>query len=53
MGTPVRILDVATQLVEQSGDPTIEICFSGLRPGEKMHEVLLAPVRPPCARCTR
>ncbi len=42
MGAPVRILDVARQLVEQSGRP-IEIVFTGLRPGEKLHEVLTAP----------
>jgi len=40
MGTPVKILDVARQLVERSGED-IEITFTGLRPGEKMHEVLL------------
>lgn len=42
MGAPVRILDVARQLVEQSGRQ-IEIVFTGLRPGEKLHEVLTAP----------
>ena len=41
MGAPVRILDVANQLIEQSGR-TIEIRFTGLRPGEKLHEVLLS-----------
>jgi FlaA1/EpsC-like NDP-sugar epimerase len=40
MGTPVRVLDVARQLVERSGED-IEITFTGLRPGEKMHEVLV------------
>ena len=40
MGTPIRVLDVARQLVERSGED-IEITFTGLRPGEKMHEVLL------------
>lgn len=42
MGSPVRILDVARQLVEQARRP-IEIVFTGLRPGEKLHEVLTAP----------
>jgi FlaA1/EpsC-like NDP-sugar epimerase len=42
MGAPVRILDVARQLIEQSRRP-IEIVFTGLRPGEKLHEVLTAP----------
>lgn len=40
MGSPVRVMDVATQLIEQSGRDT-EIVFTGLRPGEKMHEELL------------
>jgi FlaA1/EpsC-like NDP-sugar epimerase len=40
MGTPVKVLDVARQLVERSGED-IEITFTGLRSGEKMHEVLL------------
>ncbi len=40
MGTPVKVLDVARQLIDHSPDD-IEIVFTGLRPGEKMHEVLL------------
>jgi hypothetical protein len=40
MGTPVRVLDVARQLIERSG-ANIDIAYTGLRPGEKMHEVLL------------
>ena len=40
MGTPVKVLDVAQQLIERSGRD-IEITYTGLRPGEKMHEVLL------------
>jgi FlaA1/EpsC-like NDP-sugar epimerase len=39
MGEPVRIADVAHQLVSQSERP-IEIVYTGLRPGEKLHEVL-------------
>jgi FlaA1/EpsC-like NDP-sugar epimerase len=39
MGQPVRILDVARQLVEQSGRD-VEIVFTGLREGEKPHEHL-------------
>jgi len=40
MGTPVRVADIAHQLIERSGRE-IEITYTGLRPGEKMHEVLL------------
>jgi FlaA1/EpsC-like NDP-sugar epimerase len=39
MGEPVRIADVAKRLVAAS-DRHIEIVFTGLRPGEKLHEVL-------------
>jgi len=41
MGTPVRIHDVAQQLIQRSGRK-IAIEFTGLRPGEKMHEELLS-----------
>ncbi len=40
MGEPVRIYEVARRLVEQAERP-VEIVFTGLRPGEKLHEVLL------------
>lgn len=39
MGEPVRIVDVARQLIEMS-DADVEIVFTGLRPGEKLHEQL-------------
>ena len=39
MGQPVKIVDVARQLIAQSGKP-IEIVFTGLREGEKLHEQL-------------
>jgi FlaA1/EpsC-like NDP-sugar epimerase len=39
MGEPVRIVDVAEQLIAQSGED-IEIVFTGLRDGEKLHEHL-------------
>jgi FlaA1/EpsC-like NDP-sugar epimerase len=41
MGKPVRIVDVAQQMARQAG-PRIEIVYTGLRPGEKLHEELFA-----------
>lgn len=41
MGDPVRILDVARRLIELSGKD-VDIVFTGLRPGEKLHEDLTA-----------
>ena len=41
MGEPIRIIDVARRLVSQSGR-NVDIIFTGLRPGEKLTEVLLA-----------
>jgi FlaA1/EpsC-like NDP-sugar epimerase len=41
MGDPVRIADVAERLVRESGR-NIAIVYTGLRPGEKLHEVLRA-----------
>ncbi|MDP3966642.1 MAG: nucleoside-diphosphate sugar epimerase/dehydratase, partial [Nocardioides sp.] len=40
MGEPVKIEDVARQLIAQSGKD-IEIVYTGLREGEKLHEQLL------------
>ncbi len=42
MGKPVKIVDVAKRLLEESGRTDIEIEFTGLRPGEKLHEVLFS-----------
>lgn len=41
MGAPVRILDVAEQLAA-AAPQRIEIEFTGLRPGEKLHEELIS-----------
>jgi FlaA1/EpsC-like NDP-sugar epimerase len=45
MGEPVRIVDLARHMITLSGfdpDDDVRIEFSGLRPGEKMHEELIA-----------
>jgi len=43
MGQPVRILDLATAMIEKSGlrvDEDIQVVFTGIRPGEKLYEEL-------------
>ena len=43
MGEPVKIVDLAKNLIKLSGltEDEIKINFSGIRPGEKMYEELL------------
>lgn len=49
MGEPVRIADVANQIAAKAPTP-VDVVFTGLRPGEKLHEELFgdgeADIRP-------
>ncbi len=45
MGQPVRIVDLAERIIRLSGlEPgrDIELTFTGIRPGERLHEILFA-----------
>ncbi len=42
MGEPVRIADLAKRMIRLSGAKNVEIKYTGLRPGEKLYEELLA-----------
>jgi FlaA1/EpsC-like NDP-sugar epimerase/UDP-N-acetylmuramyl pentapeptide phosphotransferase/UDP-N-acetylglucosamine-1-phosphate transferase len=44
MGEPVRIVDLASDLIRLSGlsENDVKIAFTGLRPGEKLYEEVLA-----------
>ncbi|HLW03733.1 MAG TPA: SDR family NAD(P)-dependent oxidoreductase [Ktedonobacterales bacterium] len=46
MGRPVRIADLAVKMIRSRGlrlGRDIPIVYSGLRPGERLHELLVAP----------
>jgi O-antigen biosynthesis protein WbqV len=49
MGQPVKIVDLAERMIRLSGlEPgiDIEITFSGMRPGERLNEILFASEEP-------
>ncbi|WP_162496275.1 nucleoside-diphosphate sugar epimerase/dehydratase [Bradyrhizobium canariense] len=49
MGQPVKIVDLAERMIRLSGlQPgyDIEIVFTGMRPGERLHEILFASEEP-------
>lgn len=46
MGSPIKISDLAADLIRLSGKEPgrdIDIVFTGLREGEKLHEILATP----------
>ena len=51
MGKPVRIVDLARNMLRLAGVPSgngSHLVFTGLRPGEKLHEELAAPTEESC-----
>jgi len=49
MGQPVKIVDLAERIIRLSGlEPNhdIDITFTGMRPGERLHEILFAQEEP-------
>lgn len=50
MGTPVPIIELARTLIQLSGrrEDEVQICFTGLRPGEKLEEELFYPEEEVC-----
>lgn len=49
MGQPVKIVDLADRMIRLSGlQPgyDIDVVFTGIRPGERMHEILFAKQEP-------
>jgi FlaA1/EpsC-like NDP-sugar epimerase len=49
MGQPIKIVDLAERMIRLAGlEPgrDIDIVFTGMRPGERMHEILFAREEP-------
>ncbi len=49
MGQPVKIVDLAERMIRLSGlepNQDIQIVYSGIRPGERLHEILFAHAEP-------
>ena len=49
MGQPVRIVDLAERMIRLAGlEPgrDVDVVFSGIRPGERLHEILFAREEP-------
>ena len=50
MGQPVKIVDLAERMIRLSGlqpGHDIDIVFTGMRPGERLNEILFATEEPP------
>jgi FlaA1/EpsC-like NDP-sugar epimerase len=47
MGEPVRIVDLVRRYAEQLRVPDVQMRFTGLRPGEKLHETLFSGLEEP------
>jgi FlaA1/EpsC-like NDP-sugar epimerase len=50
MGQPVKIVDLAERMIRLSGlqpGHDVEVVFTGMRPGERLHEILFANEEPP------
>jgi FlaA1/EpsC-like NDP-sugar epimerase len=50
MGQPIKIVDLAERMIRLSGlqpGHDIEIVFTGMRPGERLNEILFANEEPP------
>src|SRR5260221_11984201 len=50
MGQPIKIVELAERMIRLSGlqpGHDIEIAFTGMRPGERLNEILFANEEPP------